>query len=221
MAKTRLLERAWCWHLMAASKLTGSAFKQAADKAIEVEKLLPSQQRPVVLYAMWGADNGWTDVTDRVRSLIVLLPGQKAAFNPSDLHIPSDPAPGKPKALVVVYRYRGWVFLSTTGEGDAAAVPAGFGPLDTPPVAPKPGQDVTILHARYGADNGWEQKTANAQQQVVGGTLTGMPGDLGFGDPAFGKAKAMVLVYRYGGKVRLMITGQGDRASIGAPAVNP
>ena len=77
---------------------------------------------------------------------------------------------------------------------------------------------MTILFARGGSGNSWVDETAKAQRRVKDAKLTVRMDDLFATDPAFGKHKALVIVYRYGGKVLVNITGQDEAAVLPANA---
>jgi hypothetical protein len=77
---------------------------------------------------------------------------------------------------------------------------------------------LTILFARCGSGNSWADETAKAQRRVKDAKLTVRMEDLFLTDPAFGKHKALVIVYRYGGKVLVNITGEGEAAVLPANA---
>ena len=83
---------------------------------------------------------------------------------------------------------------------------------------PAPAQPLTILYARFGSGNGWADETAKAQRRVKDAKLTVRVEDLFSADPAFGKHKALVLVYRSGGKVLVNITPDGEAATLPAGA---
>jgi hypothetical protein len=220
-AKTNLLGRACWWYEQAEGKLAGSERTRLEKKVAGVEKALPAS-RPVVLYARYGAYNAWTDVTDLIRRLVVQAPGQRLALPRSltDLGIP-DPAFGEHKSLVIVYRYRGGIHLSITGDSDTANVPALPGALDTAPGRPAPGQELVILYARYGNESTYGEAAAKTQAAVQGRTLTANPDQLGLGDPYPFRHKALVLVYREGGRVRLSVTPQEATVRLGGDSGKP
>jgi hypothetical protein len=125
-----------------------------------------------------------------------------------------DPAFGEHKTLIIVYRHRGRVRVSSTGDADPVAFPAPSGFVDTQPGTPAPGQQLAILCARYGADGTYSDATAKLQRAVNGATLAVKPAELDLGDPIFGKRKWMIIVYRYLGNVYLSTVGQEDAALI-------
>jgi hypothetical protein len=217
--KTNLLRRACWWYEKAEAKLAGLGQGQVTKKIAEISKALPSMQLTIE-FAKWGADTSWVEVLAPVRARQAPARGQPFNVKALELGIP-DPAFGKNKSLVIVYRYRDRVGLSIKGDASVAAIPAGPTSAELEPGKPTPGQELVVLYARYGADDQWGDGTSKAQALVKGPTLTITPGDLGLGDPAPNKHKAMVIVYRYGGGLRLSITGQDETAVLGAPTVRP
>jgi WD40 repeat protein len=212
--KTQLLRRACYWYQQAEPRLTGLARDEVTKKLANIEESVPAL-RPTVLHAAYGADNTWVDVTATVRRLLTQAKGRKLTIKPGDLGT-GDPAFGKFKALAIVYRHRDRVRLSLTGDAETATIPAAAGTSETDPGRPRPGQELIVLYARYGADSTWADATARAQGLVSGPTLTvNADNHLAIGDPAFGKFKALVLVYRYAGEVRLSLTGCAQTAAIG------
>ncbi len=114
-ARTNLLCRACYWYEQAGNKATDSVRNKMAQIIFDIDKNLPL--RPVILYARHGAFQSWADVTQNVRSLVSQSKAQQLVFKggSNELGIP-DPAFGEHKSLVVVYRYRGGVHLSVTGD---------------------------------------------------------------------------------------------------------
>jgi hypothetical protein len=103
-----------------------------------------------------------------------------------------------------------------------AVIPAPAGAQDTEAVWPAPGQELLVLAARFGAEGTWVDATAPVQHLVKGQTLSGVKGgDFGLGDPAFGKGKAMLVVYRYGNQTRFRAIGQGEPVELGAAPAKP
>ena len=216
--KTHLLCRACYWYGQAALKLTGIDRTRAEKKYAATEKnILP--QRPIVLYASYGAYRGWVDVTDRIRWLLVQARGQKAAFkrNSVDLGVP-DPAFGEHKSLVVVYRFGGGIYLSIGGDEDMVTIP---GSPEVEPGRLAIGQALPILHARYGNEGRYADATAKTQAAVSGSTLTASALQLGLGDPFPGRRKAFIVVYRESGRVRLSISAPEDTVRLGVTPTKP
>jgi hypothetical protein len=77
------------------------------------------------------------------------------------------------------------------------------------------------LYAGYGNQGTYADGTAKAQAAVRGAALTVHPDQLGLGDPFFGRHKALVIVYREGGQVRLSVTPERVTARLGAAALRP
>jgi hypothetical protein len=178
-----------------------------------------------VLYARYGAFQGWADVTDLIRWLVMQAQDSQRRLvtkrvSLEDLCIP-EPSFGHYKSLVIVYRHRGGVRLSITGDWDTATIPPLPGPLSTAPGRPAPGQELIVLYAGYGNQGIYSDGTANAQAAVKGAALTVHPDQLGLGDPFFGRHKAFIIVYREGGKVRMSVTPEGVTARLGETAIKP
>jgi hypothetical protein len=93
---------------------------------------------------------------------------------------------------------------------------------DTEAVWPASGQGLLVLEARYGAQGTWADATTQVQHLVEGQTLSGVTGGgFGLGDPAFGKGKALLVVYRYDNQTRFRAIGQDDPVELGAVAAKP
>jgi hypothetical protein len=151
----------------------------------------------------------------------VAAPGQKVSIKWDSVDIGvGDPAPGEHKTVVVVYRHRGGTRLSLTGQTEVVTVPAPPGPLAAVG-KPAPGQELLILSARWGNEATYADVTAKVQAAVKAGRMEATPEQLALGDPFFGRHKALVIVYRDGGKVRLSVTPQEAAASLGANPVKP
>ncbi len=208
--KLDLLRRARYWYEQAEAGLTGLPHTEVVKKIAEIDKTAPAAP-PAVLFAAYGHNDVWTDLTARVRALLMQAKDQKLAVKvePGELGF-VDPAPTTTKSLVVVYRYHERVRLTITGDGSTAKVPA----ADADATRPAVGQALTILYARYGVADDWPDATAKAQQLVKGATLTVRPEDLGVGVPAPGRRKALVVVSRKGGRVRLSIMGDAQAAVV-------
>jgi formylglycine-generating enzyme required for sulfatase activity/serine/threonine protein kinase len=218
-AKVNLLCRAYWWYTQALGKLTGLDRPRVERTIGVIEKGLPPQ-RPIVLHARLGGVATWVDATDRVRSLM-LAKGSKmtVAADGGPLGLP-DVAPGEHKSLVIVYRYRGGVHLSIAGEKEPATIPVAGS--QTPSTGrPAPGQELMILQSRYGNDGTYVDVTEKVQTAVKRGTLTGTPNELGLPDGYFGRRKALVIVYREGGRVRLSVTADVVSASLGSNSTMP
>jgi WD40 repeat protein len=221
-AKAHLLCRACYWYDQATSKLSGVDRSRVEQKTAAIEKALPPS-RPVVLHARCGAYKGWADVTDRVRWMVSQSSGFKLVvkLRPGDLGIP-DPSYGEHKSLFIVYRYRGGVHLSITGDADTVSIPAAPGTFDTaPPGRPAPGQELVVLYARYGNESTYADATAKAQAAVKGKTLSASPGTLQLGDPYNGRHKSFIIVYREDGRVRLSTTSEDDTVRLGGESAKP
>ena len=170
-AKTNLQARAWYWYHQAASRLTGLEQTKVEKKAAPLDKSLLAQ-RPIVLYASYGAFKSWTDVTETVRGSVVLTArGQRVIFkaDTGKLGIP-DPASDEHKTLAVVYRYRGGIHLSLTGDTDTVSIPAAPGDAGVrAPGKPSPGQGaLLILFARFGNESTYGDSTTKTQAAVKG-----------------------------------------------------
>jgi hypothetical protein len=78
---------------------------------------------------------------------------------------------------------------------------------------------VVVLHASYGAYNGWADVTDKVRGlavQAKGAKLAVKVALEVFGipDPCFGEHKTLVVVYRHGGGTRLSVTGDAETATI-------
>ncbi len=219
-AKTNLLCRACWWYEQALGKLSGLDRTRIEKNVAAIDKKLPPL-RPVVLSARCGAYNRWVDVTEKVRGFLVAT-GQKFTFKTDtpDLGI-GDPAPGEHKSVVVVYRYRGGIHLSIAGEAQTASVPAAFGTLPPAPGKPEPAKKLLILYARYGNEVTYADVTAKVQAAVKGGRMVGSPNVLGLPDAFPSRHKALIIVYREAGKVRLSTTPQEAEVSLGGDSQKP
>jgi WD40 repeat protein/serine/threonine protein kinase len=213
-AKTHTLWRASYWYERAEGMSQAPERTKIAAKRSVLEKMLPAS-RPVVLFARYGAAPSWVDATENLRRFL-LSPNAKLAFPNgvcTTLDLP-DPAFGQQKTLILVYRHRGRVRVSTTGDADAIQFPAPNGFVDAQPGTPAPSQELAILCARYGAVGTYSDATAKCQQAVKDETLAVKLADLDLGDPIFGKRKWLILVYRHEGTVFLSIIVQEDAIRI-------
>jgi hypothetical protein len=212
--KLPILRRARSWYEQARAGSSGVTRTQLEKKLAALEKTAPPTP-PTILYAAYGNAKTWVDLTIPARSLLVQSKDQKlvAKTDAGVFGVP-DPVPFVQKALVIVYRYQERVRLSITFDGETVTIP----PPELAPVPPAPAQPLTILYARFGSGNGWADETAKAQRRVKEAKLTVRVEDLFLTDPAFGKHKALVLVYRNGGKVLVNITPDGEAAVLPAKA---
>jgi hypothetical protein len=217
-AKASLLGRACYWYGQAELKLEGLALAKAQKRRAEIEKGLPPA-RPVILYARYGAYNGWGDVTTALRCHVAQAIGYKLPAMAIDYGI--DPAFGEHKTVVVVYRYRGAVRLAIAGQPNTPAIPAPPGWPDAPPGRPTSGQELIVLYARYGNDGTYADAAAKVQTAVQVATGAANPDQLGLGDPFPGRHKALVIVYRLGGRIHLSTTAQEETARLGAVQAKP
>ncbi len=214
-AKAQLLRRSCYWLEKAQAQLMGFQRTEVAKKIAELEKgILP--QRPAVVCAYYGTYNDWPEVTDKVRQLLVQGKGQKLIVkaDAGELGIPNHDN-HQTKTLVIVYQCGGQTCLSITPEGGTATIPAPAGAADTDVLWPGPGQKLLVLAAQYGAEGGWADCTSQAQHLVKGQALTVASDGLTSIDPAFGKHKALLVVYRYGNRVRFSVTPHDQPVAIG------
>jgi hypothetical protein len=226
-AKAHLMCRALYWYEQAAARLSGIDRTKAENKVATIDKTLSTDKtltplRPVVLYARYGAYRHWADVTHKVRWGVSHTNGQRLSFKvtTTEFAIP-DPAPNEFKSLVVVYRYRGGTHLSVTGELAQANIPPAPGTYDTAPGKPAAGQELVVLHARFGNQGTYANVTAQAQAAVKGKTLSAVAEQLPLGDPFFGRKKAFIVVYRDSGRVRLSISAPEDAIKLGGEPAMP
>jgi hypothetical protein len=203
-AKTHLLWRACFWYERAEGlyKKDPARAKGVARKRSPIEQSLP-KARPVILFARYGAPSVWSDRTDLVERALLLAGYQKLMFPKgvaAALGI-NEPAPNQRRALMIVYRHHGRARLSLTSDADPANLtpPADF--VDTEPAKPEPGQELTILYARYGIGNSWAEVAPTVQAAVRGKALGEQVANLKLDDPAPGKEKFLVVVYRYNGGI--------------------
>jgi hypothetical protein len=221
-AKAHLQRRACYWYQKAEAHLTGLPRTEATKKIAEIEKTIP-HQHPAIVSAWYGTHNDWLDVTDWVRALLILSKGQKLSVkaDAGELGVPNHNN-GQGKTLAIVYQVEGQTCLSLTPEGGTASILAASGAQDAEAVWPAPGQELLVLAARYGAEGTWVDATAQVQHLVEGRTLSGVKGGgFGLGDPAFGKGKALLVVYRYANQTRFRAIGQDDPVELGAVAAKP
>ncbi len=219
--KAQFLRRSCFWYQKAWPQLTGFSRSEVEKKIAEAEKNIPPL-RPAVVCAYYGAYNDWPEVTDKVRSLLMQAKGQKLALkaDAGELGIPNhDNHQGK--TLVIVYQVGGQTCLSITPEGGTAVIPAPPGATDTDAARPTPGQELLVLAARYGAEGAWADATTQAQHMVNGSSLAVKSDGLGVGDPIFGKHKALLVVYRYGNRVRFSVTPHEQTTELGAVPTPP
>jgi hypothetical protein len=213
-AKAHTLWRACYWYERAEEMSKEPSHTRIGHKRSALEKSLGSS-RTVILFARYGAGSKWIDATESFRRFLVSPPAKLVFSNGvcTTLELP-DPAFGDEKSLIVVYRHRGRVRVSNTGDNETVPLPPPNGIVDAQPGTPAPGQELTILCARYGAMSTYVDATPKVQDAVKGATLAVKPAELDLGDPLFGKRKWMIIVYRYQGKVMLSTVGQDDAAVI-------
>jgi hypothetical protein len=212
--KLRILRRAWAWYEQAAASLPAASRADVVKKIGDIQKTVPIAPA-TILFAAYGNNETWMDVTLNARPLLAQAKDFKlSAKTDSGVFGVGDPVPFVQKTMVIVYRFRERVRWSITADGDMINLPI----PDPGPVRSVPHQSLTILYAGYGAANLWKEATARAQSLVKESKLTVKPEDLDVGDPAFGKHKALVIVYLYAGKLFVSITGEGETAMIPAKA---
>jgi hypothetical protein len=221
-AKTHLLWRACYWYERAEGLYPKPSGTKVAATRAEIEKKLPPA-RPFVLHVGWGSPSTWAVPTDNFRRLLLSSGGLKLNF-PKGIRAAlglSDTVPGEDKSLIVVYRHRGRVRLSITKDSDAVSIPPSPGFVDTEPGKPAPGQELTILYARYGIAGAYADVTAKVQSAVKGMTVNAKPADLGLGESIRGKPKWLVVVCQYGDTVYMRTTPEDSPIFLNPPAAGP
>jgi WD40 repeat protein len=217
--KTHFLWRASYWYERAEGLYNkGPSRTKVATRKTAIEKVLP-HARPVVLYARYGAPGGWADPTVNLRRLLLLSGLQKLTFLGGIcpvLEIP-EPAKGERKSLIIVYRFRGRVRLSMTGDADTVNLTGSTGIADAEPVRAEPGQELTILNARYGIEGSYDDVASKLQAAVKGSALNAKITDLNLGDPAPGKRKWLIVVVRHDGRVYFNTSTDDQPIILGPP----
>jgi hypothetical protein len=201
VAKVNLLSRAVWWYEQAENHLSGLERTRIEKLVAGIDKGLPPM-RPIVLHAWTGANDRWVEVLEQVRAFMAMK-GHKLTFrsgNP-DFGV-GDPAPNEHKSVIVVYRYRGGIHMGIAGESTTASIPPA-GVLPTPPGKPAPGQELVMLYARYGNEATFLDVTETIQNLVKGGRLEMVLSRSGLPDAYPGRHKALFLVYREAGRVRV------------------
>jgi hypothetical protein len=222
-AKTHLLWRACYWYERAEgmSKDDAARAKVLAAKRAAVEKNLPPT-RPRVLFCRFGSTSNWATPTVNLKRLLFLSGGHKLVF-PNGIHSDLEIAlqtSREPNTLVIVYRYRGRVRLSTTKESEAVLIPPQGG-FDTQPGRPEPGQELTILYAKHGTGGTFADITPKLQSAVNGKMLNAKVADLGLADAAPGNPKLLVIVYSYAGRVYFYSGGDEHPIILDPPVTEP
>jgi WD40 repeat protein len=222
-AKTNLLLRACYWYNRSQFGRSGEEQNAILAKSHAIDGTLPPQ-RPIVLYAWYGAFATWLNVTDNIRLRLVQNPAQTKELKISPQELGGDPSPGEEKTLFVVYRYRGWVHLDT--KPLISETPGGkpdkfiFVPVTTAALSdsfrPTAGQELHILHASL-VKGGQAQFFGNkAQAQVKGTTLKAKAADIGFNANVRNDHQAYVIVYHDGNRVQLFMAPCNQDINIAA-----
>jgi hypothetical protein len=225
-AKAHLQWRACYWYERAEgvySKGSSSRLITANWRA-GIEKNLPAAQ-PHVLYAGYGNSTSWTGGLEKTvrrelvlgsilgRTTLTFRKGVPAAF---EIAFP----PREIGTLVIAYRYHGRVRLSTTGDFETVHIPPLPGFVDeSQPARPKPGQELTILYARYGVGSSYKDVAEKVQTAVERKILKAKLSDLDLGDPAPGKQ--LIIVYRYAGRVYFDKVDEGSTINLDPPRAEP
>ncbi len=221
-AKTHLLWRACYWYERAEGLYPKPSGTKVAATRAEIEKKLPPA-RPFVIHVGWGSPSTWAAPTDEFRRLLLLSGGLKLNY-PKGIRAAlgiGDTVPGEDKSLIIVYRHRGRVRLSITKDSDAVSIPLSPGFVDTEPGKPAPGQELTILYARYGIAGAYADVTAKVQSAVKGMRVNAKPADLGLGESITGKPKWLVVVCQYGDTVYMRTTPENSPISLNPPVAGP
>jgi hypothetical protein len=202
--------RAYYWYSQAIPSTTGEEEKRLTAKRSELQKSLPAQ-RPIILYARYGTDQGWADVATRVRTVLSQSP-EESLKGVSDLKLGIDPAPGHGKSLVIVYRFWDTVHISITEERAPITVP--IPSFETRSFSGRLGPDTSLIFARYGAQGSYIDVSSQFTGQVRVGKDKIALKDLNVPDPLSGRNKNLVLVYRRAGKVKVSITRESEAVDL-------
>lgn len=163
-----------------------------------------------VLKAEYGADQNWTDVTDRVQGLVR---GNGVEFR-VDGQTLTDPIPGVKKTLRVRYVFRGRT--RTDNFEDLAYVRLGEPGGGSYPSRMRPQVGgLRILRAEYGEGNRWRDVTALLAQQIQQNELRmDVTNETMGGDPAPAVVKSLRLEYEYQGRTQSVTVPEKGRLNL-------
>jgi hypothetical protein len=146
-----------------------------------------------IMRAQYGADYRFRDVTDLLNSQVQ---GDRLRLRVTNDAMGGDPAPEKPKTLMVSYVYNGEVARTSVNEKDYLELPgqysswAGF----------DGGGTLQILRALYGSGDRNADVTNRVAAQLRGDQINmSVTNDSMGGDPAEGQAKRLKVIYLWQG----------------------
>ena len=153
--------------------------------------------------AVYGADNRWADVTNRLNSQIR---GNQLHMQVNNDTMGGDPARNRSKALRVDYTLDGRANQVVIDEGDtlqlSGSTDGNYGN----------GQGrLQITRATYGAGNRWADVTNRLNSQIRGNQLhMQVTNDNMGGDPAQNQNKALRVDYTFDGRANQVVINEGD-----------
>ncbi|XAM01309.1 right-handed parallel beta-helix repeat-containing protein [Phycisphaeraceae bacterium D3-23] len=157
----------------------------------------------VLIQARWGRGSVWADVSEPV---LDHLDERGLDIHADTRRVETDPAPGKPKTLVLHYRIGTRAYFRVYEQGERGRINFSIPPADAPP-----GQDIVILEASYGASTFVADRTDWLAEVVAAGqaSLTVSPETV-FIDPAPGRQKILTVAYLYQGRYLTAAVGDGQ-----------
>jgi len=150
--------------------------------------------------AIYGADNRWADVTNRLNSQIR---GNQLHMQVTNDTMGGDPARNREKTLRVDYTFDGRANQVVINEGDTLRLNASMGDNSQ--------SRLQITRAVYGAGHHWADVTNRLNSQIRGDQLDmRVTNDSMGGDPAENQSKALRVDYTFDGRANQVVVNEGD-----------
>lgn len=152
-----------------------------------------------IVKAVYGADNTWADVKDKVSAAVS---GENLSIKASN-DIFGDPISGTAKELKVTIKYNDKLYDVSAKEGSSLDVNSDKLAKMLPGSTEKKAATssaIKIIKAEYGAESSWTNVTEKVQSAVNGGASEISANNENFGDPIEGTAKVLKVKYTINGK---------------------
>ncbi len=173
----------------AALLMTAASMAWAGDK-LEIVK------------AEYGAQDKWTDVTEKVKSKVADNTLKIEANN----NLCPDPAPKIPKTLKITAKAGDKLAIFHCAERKSIEI--------NPEKVAAAAKGIVIISATYGTQENNIDVTKKVQDILMQGNKRITPSNTLFGDPAKGKAKTLIIKYQSDGKDTTVSIAEKETAEL-------